>query len=187
MKEIKHIKSIKEVHEIFGFPKPKHPLVTVLPIDERMTCFDYGEFSYLFDFYQISLKSGIVGTFGYGRNNYDFTEGTMTFIQPNQVIKVNGSMSTDGEKGWTLLFHPDLIRKSELANTIETYNYFNYEVHEALHLSDDEKKSLTSLAQKIEQEYNQNIDRHSQEIIIANIEMILKYCCLLYTSDAADD
>lgn len=180
MKDIVRIKTIGQVHEIYGFEKPRHPLVTVLPIDERMTEFEYGDTSYTFDFYQISLKAGIKGTLSYGRNSYDFEEGTMTFIKPNQIVKVVDSEDYKDGKGWTLLFHPDLLRKSELGNTIENYSFFGYEVSEALHLSDEEKKSLTELANKIEKEYNQNIDRHSQELIIANIEMMLKYCKRYY-------
>jgi len=180
MKKIIHINSISEVHDIFGFPKPKHPLVSVLPIDERMTKFDYGELSYTFSFYQISLKSGIKGTLSYGRNSYDFNEGTITFIKPNQLVKVENSEDYQGGSGWTLIFHSDLIRKSELGRAIDKYSFFNYEVHEALHLSEDEKLSLTELVNKIEKEYQQNIDKHSQEIIIANIEMILKYCKRYY-------
>ena len=180
MKKIIHVNSISEVHDFFGFPKPKHPLVSVLPIDERMTKFDYGDLNYTYCFYQISLKAGIQGTLSYGRNSYDFNEGTITFIKPNQLVKVENSADYQGGSGWTLIFHPDLIRKSELGKTIENYSFFNYEVNEALHLSEEEKKSLTELANKIEKEYQQNIDRHSQEIIIANIEMILKYCKRYY-------
>ncbi len=175
MKKIIRVSSISEVHQVFGFDKPKHPLVTVLPIDERMTQFDYGNHHYTFDFYQISLKEGISGQMSYGRNSYDFKEGMMTFIKPNQTVKIEQGENYQDSGGWTLIFHPDLIRKSELGKTIENYSFFNYEVNEALHLSDDEKKSLTDLANKIKKEYNQNIDKHSQEIIIANIEMILKY------------
>jgi len=168
------------VHDTFGFQKPRHPLVTVLPIDERMTNFEYGDYSYTFDFYQISLKSGIKGTLTYGRNSYDFEEGTITFMKPNQVVKIENSEDYKGGKGWTLLFHPDLIRKSELGKTIEHYSFFGYQVHEALHLSDQEKTSLTELVGKIEKEYAQHIDKHSQDIMIANIEMILKYCKRYY-------
>ena len=82
--------------------------------------------------------------------------------------------------GWTLLFHPDLIRRSNLGKTIREFNFFNYEVHEALHVSDKEKKSLEDLLAKIEDEYNQNIDKHSQELIVMNIEMILQYSQRFY-------
>ena len=179
MNEIIRIKTITDVHDFFGFNKPKHPLVSLLPIDEKMTDYDYGNFSYTFDFYQISLKEGRSGSLRYGRNSYDFQEGTMTFIQPNQVIRVEKGDQTGGA-GWTLLFHPDLIRKSELNRTIEDHTFFDYEANEALHLSEEEKVALTDLAKKIEKEYQQNIDKHSQDIIIANIDMMLKYCKRYY-------
>lgn len=180
MKKIVRVRTITEVHDIYGYEKPKHPLVTVLLIDERMTQFEYGDVNYVLDFYQISLKEGIRGAFSYGRNQYDFQEGTMTFIKPNQMVKVESRESGPESGGWTLIFHPDLLRKSVLGQTIEEYSFFDYEVREALHLSDDEKKSLTEIADKIKQEYQQNIDKHSQDIIIANIEMMLKYCKRYY-------
>lgn len=180
MKEIIRIKSITEVHDFYGFEKPKHPLISVLPIDERMTNFNYGDNRYTLDFYQISLKEGIRGTLSYGRSTYDFQEGTMTFIKPNQVLRIENNAAYKGSKGWTLLFHRDLIRRSELGKAIEYFSFFDYEANEALHLSIDEKNALTEFVQKIEKEYNQNIDKHSQDIIIANIDMILKYCKRYY-------
>ena len=180
MKEIKRIKSISEVHHLYQLPKPKHPLVSVLPIDERMTNFDYGDISYVFDFFQISLKEGVSGSWAYGRNSYDFQEGTMTFIKPNQVIQVENPESFKESGGWTLLFHPDLIRKSELGQKMDDFSFFSYEANEALHLSEEEKESITEIVSKVKKEYNQNIDRHSQELIIANIEILLKYCKRYY-------
>ena len=114
------------------------------------------------------------------RNNYDYQHGTMTFIKPGQVVKVENSSTIRDSNGWTLFFHLDLLRKYELGRTIESYSFFNYEVYEALHLSNEEKKSLTDLIEKIKLEYNQKIDRHSEDIIVANIEMILKYCKRYY-------
>ena len=180
MNKIIKIKSINEVHDFFQLPKPKHPLVSVLPITDEITNFDYGNYSYVFGFYQVSLKIGITGSLTYGRNSYDFQEGTMTFMKPNQAVKVENSQEYKGASGWTLLFHPDLIHKSELGRTIDDYTFFNYESNEALHVSDDEKKSLTELVNKIEKEYNQNIDKHSQELIISNIDLLLKYCKRYY-------
>lgn len=180
MQDVIRVKDISEVHEIFGFEKPKHPLVTVLPIDERMINYDYGDSKYTFDFYQISLKAGVQGILSYGRNSYDYKEGAMTFIKPNQVVKVENTENLQDNNGWTLIFHPDLLRNTELGRTIKDYSFFDYDVHEALHLSEDEKKSLTELTDKIKKEYQQNIDKHSQEIIIGNIEMILKYCKRYY-------
>lgn len=180
MNEIIRIKSINEVHRIFELEKPRHPLVSVIQIDDRITNFDYGDPKYIFEFYQINLKQGFSGSMNYGRNSYDFDEGTLTFIKPNQTIQIENQDEIKGSSGWTLLFHPDLIRKSELGRTIEDYSFFNYDLNEALHLSENEKNSITELVLKIQEEYNQNIDKHSQELIIANIEMLLKYSKRFY-------
>ncbi|WP_348712346.1 helix-turn-helix domain-containing protein [Tenacibaculum sp. 190524A05c] len=180
MRDVIRIETISEVHDFFKLAKPKHPLVTVLPITDEMTNFDYGDYSYSFGFYQISLKIGISGSISYGRNSYDFQEGTMTFLKPNQAISIENTTEYEGASGWTLLFHPDLISKSELGKIISSYSFFNYESNEALHVSDDEKIALSELVKKIEQEYNQNIDKHSQELIISNIDLLLKYCKRYY-------
>ncbi len=175
MNEIIRIKSINDVHRFLGLEKPRHPLVSVIQIDDRITNFDYGDAKYIFEFYQINLKQGFSGSMNYGRNSYDFDEGTLTFIKPNQTIQIENQDEIQGSSGWTLLFHPDLIRKSELGKSIEDYSFFNYDLNEALHLSENERNSITNLVIKIQEEYNQNIDKHSQELIIANIEMLLKY------------
>ena len=128
----------------------------------------------------VSLKDGITGTIGYGRNSYDFSDGTMIFTKPNQVIYGKKEEIAKESKGWMLLFHSDLIRKSELGRSIGSYSFFDYEVHEALHLSEDEQQTVTELVRKIEREYNQNIDKHSQKLIVSNIELILDYCMRYY-------
>lgn len=180
MNEIIRVETVSQVHEFYGLGKPNHPLVSVIPINDTITNFDYGDVSYSLNLYQISLKLGISGSLSYGRNSYDFQEGTMVFTQPNQVIKVIDQKHLAGSSGWTVFFHPDLIRKSELGRTIEQYSFFSYEVYEALHLSEKERKSLTELAEKIEEECGLNIDRHSQKLIISNIELLLDYCTRYY-------
>ena len=174
------IQSVSQVHEFFGFDKPKHPLISVIPITDLMTNFDFGEITYLFDLYQISLKKGIVGSITYGRNSYDFQEGTVIFTKPDQALRIESNEDYSGASGWTLVFHPDLIRKSELGKSIDLYSFFSYEVTEALHLSDDEQKTLTELVDKIHKEYDQLIDRHSQDLIISNIKLLLDYCTRYY-------
>ncbi len=180
MADLVRIKSISKVHQIFGLEKPNHPLVSVIPIDDHITNFDYGDAKYIFDFYQVNLKQGFSGSMLYGRNSYDFEEGTLTFIKPNQTIQIENQEQIQGSSGWTLLFHPDLIRKSELGKTIDEYSFFDYGLYEALHLSDKEKSALTDLIEKIKDEYNQNIDKHSQDLIVSNIELLLKYSKRFY-------
>ena len=180
MGEIIRIKTIKEVHQFLQLDGPEHPLVSVIDIDDRITNFDYGDATYIFDFYQINLKLGFSGSMNYGRNSYDFEEGTLTFIRPNQTISIESKEEIQGSSGWTLMFHPDLLRKSELGKTIEQYTFFDYALNEALHLSEKERNALTGLVLKIREEYSQNIDKHSQELMIANIEMLLKYSKRFY-------
>ena len=181
MKEIVRLKSISEAHRFLELPKPNHPLVSVIALNERIINFDYGDTKFLFDFHQVNLKRGFSGSLIYGRNSYDFEDGTLTFIKAGQVIQMEKLPEIVKESsGWTLLFHPDLIRKSELGETIDDYTFFDYDLNEALHLSEKEINSLNVLVEKIREEYNQNIDKHSQELIIANIEMLLKYSKRFY-------
>ncbi|MEL7422093.1 MAG: helix-turn-helix transcriptional regulator [Bacteroidota bacterium] len=181
MSEIVRIKSVSEVHKFLGLPQPRHPLVSVIELDDRILNLDYGDVKYTFDVYQVNLKQSFSGSMTYGRNSYDFEDGTLTFIKTGQVIQVeNPSTVIEGGSGWTLLFHPDLLRKSELGQNIGDYSFFDYDLHEALHLSEKERVALTALVAKIQEEYNQNIDKYSQELIVANIEMLLKYSKRFY-------
>lgn len=180
MSEKIRIESVSQVRDFFGYDKPEHPMVTVLPIADEMTNFDFGSVTYVFDLYQVSLKKGIKGSISYGRNSYDFQEGTMLFTKPDQSMRIEYEGDYAGASGWTLVFHPDLIRKSELGKTIDNYSFFSYEVTEALHLSDDEQMTLTETVDKIKKEYEQLIDRHSQDLIVSNIKLLLDYCTRYY-------
>ncbi len=178
-RQIIEIETIAQIHDAIGLQKPKHPLVSIVPMD-KLSNYKYGDYTYVLNLYQISLKTGVSGLITYGRNTYDFQEGTMIFSKPNQSMKYSENEQVSDESGWTLFFHPDLIRKSELGKTIDQYHFFSYDTDEALHISEDERNILTELVRKIEKEYHQNIDRHSQELIIANIELMLKYCTRYY-------
>ncbi|MCG7587231.1 AraC family transcriptional regulator [Photobacterium sp. OFAV2-7] len=180
MNDIIQISSISQVHEALGLPAPRHPLVSLIQIDKTITEYDYGDFTYVYGFYQVALKSGIAGDIMYGRNHYDFAQGSMIFTKPGQAQSYANTSELEGETGWTLLFHPDLIRRSDLGRNIETYSFFSYETHEALHVSEHEKKVLTDLVNQIEIEYSGNIDKHTQKLIVSNIELILDYCTRFY-------
>jgi AraC-like DNA-binding protein len=180
MKDIYRIKSTSEVHQMFGLDKPKHPLITIIRKWPQID-FDFGNLKLTSELYLLSMKGKMKGsTFQYGKNSYDFDDGTLVFLAPNQVASFADPIEELDDSGWTILFHPDLIRKSELGKTIKNYSFFNYETNEALHLSDKEKQSLLELVKKINTELNQNIDKHSQDIIIQNLESILKYSTRYY-------
>ncbi|MEC3908133.1 helix-turn-helix domain-containing protein [Tamlana sp. 2201CG12-4] len=180
MGDIFEIKSITQIHDLLGQSAPKHPLVSLIYLKDLPKQLGFEGVRFMSDLYMISLKDGISGSFMYGRNSYDYSEGTMVFTKPNQVIYGENEKIDDDSEGWMLFFHPDLIRKSELGKSIGSYSFFDYEVHEALHLSQEEQDIILDLALKIEREYNQNIDKHSQKLIISNIELLLNYCTRYY-------
>lgn len=183
MQKIIHVKSIAEVYSYLQAELPVHPLITVIRRWPQ-TDLDLTQVKFTSDLYYLSLKRDIQGSFQYGRSSYDFQEGTMLFIGPGQVA--NFSHAVDHAnletkyQGWTILFHPDLIRKSELGKKIQQYSFFNYEINEALHLADKERQFLNTLVDTIEEEIHQNMDRHSQDLIVQNLETILKYCNRFY-------
>lgn len=178
--EIVKLNNISEVHQLLGLGKPKHPLISVYYHSPELVA-NSTRISVTGNLYYIAMKDGIRGTFQYGRNSYDFEEGAMMFLAPNQVYTPPEEIKTEVDAiGWSILFHPDLIRQASLGKTIHEFSFFDYDVNEALHLSDIEKQTLTDLVKKIEAEINQNIDKHSQEIININLESILKYCKRYY-------
>ncbi|OOQ59202.1 helix-turn-helix domain-containing protein [Mucilaginibacter pedocola] len=168
-------KTISEFHAFRGLPKPQHPLVSVINVD-NITEVPAGEFSMVKDFYSIAMKRNFNIKMKYGQQQYDFNEGTMFFMAPGQVLKLEVDKPTPvKQSGWMLLFHPDFLWNTPLAKGIKQYEFFDYAVHEALFLSDKEETILNGIIQNIEQEYHSNIDKFSQNIIIAQLELLLSY------------
>jgi AraC-like DNA-binding protein len=180
MSDIFHLKSITHAHSVMGLPPPKHPLISFFYHNDPHLRIIEGDIRFSANLYLIGMKDGVTGSPAYGQNSYDFEEGTMIFVQPQQVLEGGAFEVAEDSQGWTLLFHPDLIRPYELNTQIRSYSYFSYETNEALHLSQDEKEELTALALKIEKEYNQNIDKHTEELMVVNLTSILKYCKRYY-------
>ncbi|MEE9361847.1 MAG: helix-turn-helix domain-containing protein [Cellulophaga sp.] len=179
-KKITTIKSVSQAHELLQLTKPLHPLISVFHHSEPNLRTDFEGVTFSMNLYMIGLKDGELGTFQYGRNSYDYDSGTMVFVSPNQIFSPQNSQIAKNSKGWTLLFHPDLIRKSELGKNINKCSFFSYESREALHISEKEREFITQLQKTIESEYSQNIDKHTQDLIVVNLESILKYCKRYY-------
>jgi len=170
------IKSISEFHELRGLPKPAHPLISVVEYSAIRRPADISEKNWVLDFYLISLKRGINAKLKYGQQEYDFDEGVMFFISPNQVFRIEVEDNPAVKRaGWMLLIHPDFLWNTPLAGTIKQYEFFDYAVHEALFLSDKEEKIMNGVVQNIRNEYHSNIDRFTQGIIIAQIDTLLNY------------
>ncbi|WP_316813698.1 helix-turn-helix transcriptional regulator [Pedobacter heparinus] len=116
----------------------------------------------------------------YGCQHYDYDEGTLVFIAPGQVYGVNSNGKLMKPTGYALVFHPDLIKGTNLAKTIKDYSFFSYEVNEALHLSKKERKTIVDCLEKISTEIEMNMDQHSKTLIVSNIELFLNYCMRYY-------
>jgi AraC-like DNA-binding protein len=179
MGDIIKIESISVLHQMLGFPKPKHPLITLVDASKLDVPKEQIGSKVIPNLYMISLKDKGCGM-DYGRNSFDFDEGVMAFSAPGQVYQTRKEIHLGEIEGWMLYFHPDLIRNTNLEKVMDEYSFFNYDVYEALHLSEEEEDTVTDCIKKIESEYTQRIDNHSQRVIVSNLELLLNYCLRYY-------
>jgi len=175
-KKVTKISTITEFHRLRGLPKPEHPLISVIDFNAINRPEDIGEVNWMFEFYQISMKRGMSAKFNYGQQEYDFDEGVLFFIAPNQVFGVAAERTAPIERsGWMLLIHPDFLWNTSLAKTIKQYDFFGYSVNEALFLSGKEEEILNGIIRNIRQEYHSTIDKFSKQIIVSQLESLLNY------------
>ena len=163
------------LHSFLGIEPPKHPLISIVDFSnvgfkEEM----FADKKIINDFYLISFKSVTSKTLIYGRQYYDFEEGTILFLSPSQVFQVGGEVHKE-TIGWGLYFHPDLLRAYPLERSISQFGFFDYATHEALHLSEREKTNLNEIAMKIQVESELNIDEYSHDLLVSNLGLLLNY------------
>lgn len=169
-------RTIAEYHQRVNLAKPEHPLVSVVRFEDLHIPTDLGPMSFVNDYYSVSLKRNFTGKMKYGQQEFDFDEGIMMFMAPGQVFGIELDPDQPLEhSGWMLLVHPDFLWNTPLAKTIRQYEFFDYAVNEALFLSEKEEATVIGIMQNIDQEYRSNIDKFSQNIIIAQIELLLNY------------
>lgn len=176
--QTQRIRSISEFHQLRGLSKPAHPLISIVDYAAIKLLPDVSEVHWIFDYYLISVKRGIDGKIKYGQQAYefDYDEGVMFFIAPNQLFKIQvDHKAAKKRSGWMLLIHPDFFWNTSLAKTIKRYEFFDYSVNEALFLSEKEEQTLNGIIENIRQEYESNIDQFSKHIIISHIEALLNY------------
>lgn len=176
-------KNITEFSTIQGLPAPENPLFTIgckmLEEEETQKCISSTEeVSYTNHFYLISLKNIISGEILYGRTKYDCEKGTLLFSAPDQNYTVKDIVVSS--ESWFIAFHEDFIRGLDIRKRIKNYNFFNYNVNEALHLSPKEEQSIKSIFRNIEAEYQNNQDEFSKDIIISHLDTLLKYADRFY-------
>lgn len=176
MDELRRFETIND-YNVFNNNETLHPQVSVVDVskaDPRRASNMY------FGFYTIFLKEVNCGNLRYGRHTYDYQEGTLVFIAPGQVVSVDNTGELYQPKGLALIFHPDLLLGTPLANRMQDYTFFGYQSNEALHLSERERKLILDCISKIEYELEQSIDNHSKRLIASNIELLLNYCVRFY-------
>jgi AraC family transcriptional activator of pobA len=176
MEEILQFESISKYND-FNQHETLHPLASIIDYSKanpRKLRKSY------FGFYAVLLKDVKCGDLRYGKNVYDYQEGTMVFIGPGQIVGVETSDEIYQPKGHGLIFHADLIKGTSLGKHISNYHFFSYNVNEALHISERERQLVLDLFSKIKYELEHSIDKHSKTLISNNIELVLNYCTRFY-------
>lgn len=163
-------------YNAFNRNETLHPLVSVVDLSKaaprQMRRMSYG-------FYVVFLKEIKCGDLKYGISNYDYEEGTLVFLAPNQVIGSQGEEYYQPQ-GLALIFHADFIHGTSLGRQMNDYTFFSYSTNEALHLSERERQIILDCFAKIKFELEQGVDKHSKKLIVSNIELFLNYCIRFY-------
>ena len=177
MDEITKIETIDQYDQLFGL-ETLHPLVNVIDFSKATKTVEYYHMN--IGFYSLFLKDINCGDLKYGRNYYDYQEGTVVCFAPGQTTET--TLTTDRVQLNVLgiLFHPDLLRGTTLGKTIKKYTFFSYEVSEALHLSEDERNIMTDCLKIIRMELERGVDKHSKTLLVNYIELLLNYCMRFY-------
>jgi AraC family transcriptional activator of pobA len=170
--------SLSRLHKALDMPAPMHPLVSLINNAAGTIPLERLPSTHILNFYKISYKMNFQGKFRYGQHYYDFDEGGMFFVSPNQITGAHEPLGD--QSGYTLLIHPDFLLGYELARKIKAYGFFSYSIHEALHLSEKEKITIISVFESIEEELNGRIDNFSQDVVISQIELMLNYANRFY-------
>ena len=173
------IKSISAFHKLLSLPEPKHPLVSVINLSESIFLESDVWKGFVSRYYCVALKRNATGKIRYGQQHYDYDKGVLSFTAPNQVQHLDLATMDCDSSGYLLIFHEDFLLKHALANEISSFGFFSYAVNEALHLSEDEENNLIEILNKIDKEC-QHIDKHTQEIILSQIELHLQYSNRFY-------
>ena len=171
--------SLSDAHRVLGLPKPLHPMISLIKSSDANGEVKPPKGTHIMNFYKISFADNFTGKIKYGQHHYDFDDGGMLFAAPNQIIGDNDSSVSDFPD-FVLLIHPDFLLGYPLSKKIKQYGYFSYSANEALHLSHKEKEIIVSVFKIIDEELNNGIDEFSQDVIIAQIDLLLHYANRFY-------
>ena len=180
MKTPVKVTSINTLHQFLGLKRPSNPLISVFNFDDVKLEPETILSAVTTDFYVIALKKDCAGgKCRYGQQYYDFDEGIMYFIAPHQVLQFDDIL-LDKVRGFVVVVHPDFLHGYGLASSIKEYGYFSYTANEALHLSEKEEKTIFEIIANIEQEIDINMDSFTQDLLVSNLDLLLKYCDRYY-------
>ncbi|NER18089.1 helix-turn-helix domain-containing protein [Spongiivirga citrea] len=181
MRTLQRFSKISDYHKFANLQAPEHPLISLVDYTQIQYPQDVEQLKWIQDYFTIGLKRNVAYKFFYGQKEYDFDEGLMTFIAPNQVMSLTDNPNINRKpRGWLLLIHPDFLWNSTLANRVKEYEFFDYSVNEALFLSEKEEHLMLDILKNIQREYQANIDKFSQKIIISQLELLLNYAERFY-------
>ena len=178
---MEHFHTLSAYLEYLELPRPEHPMFSVYTAmgEGFLPCPKESSPPITNDCYSISFKKIVEGELTYGRTQYYFTNGALFFIAPRQVLQWDSSMVFD-QKGFSINFHEDFLKGTELAHQIKKYGFFSYSANEALHLSPKEERQIELIIEAIELEYQNNQDSFSKDIIISHLSTLLKYANRFY-------
>ncbi len=181
MKNTFRFNSLSDFHSFCNLPNPEHPLISLIDYSKVRYPVDDTELKWIQNFYSIGLKRNVNAKFNYGQQEYDFDSGVLCFVSPLQFLSLEMKPGVEVEPtGYLLLIHPDFLWGTSLAKKIKSYEFFSYQINEALFLSDKEEKIIVDLFKNIEKEYQTNIDKFTQELIVAQLELFLIYAERFY-------
>lgn len=177
MEKIINLESVDQYNNLYGL-ETLHPLVSVVDLTKATRTINHIQLNY--GLYALFLKGNKSCDIRYGRQLYDYQEGTIVCFAPGQTVSVDMVKEVVNPEVYGIVFHPDLIRGTSLGKSIKNYTFFSYAVNEALHVSDQERDIVTDCFRKISIELEHAIDKHSKSLIAMNIELLLNYCMRFY-------
>lgn len=172
-----NLNSVDTYNKLYGLPT-LHPLVTVVDLKQAKEVVNNARFTY--GLYALFLKNGVQCTLKYGRKKYDYQEGSIVSFAPGQVVDVVMEEVVKAPDVLGLLFHPDLIYGTPLAEKIDSFGFFDYSQMESLHLSESEKEKFLECLDRIREELEHPVDNHSATLLSANIQVLLEYMHRFY-------
>ena len=177
MDKILNLDSVDLYNKLYGL-ETLNPLVSVIDLNKATSSVDLIRFNY--GIYALYLKLEKACDIKYGRQTYDYQEGTIVCFAPGQTAETNPTTDKVQVNAHGILFHPDLLRGTSLGKSIKKYTFFSYEVNEALHLSEEERSIVMDCLKIIRMELEHGVDKHSKTLLVNHIELLLNYCMRFY-------